>query len=89
MGHWGKVACQVIEVEPERRLVFTFDVWTITWRLEAEGTGTRMFLEQAGIDLDDPKGRYAFESMGRGWRDDVLPRLGALLGELGRRSIEP
>ena len=79
MGRWGPVACQVIEVEPERRLAFTFGAWTLTFTLLAEGHGTRLILEQSGIDLNTPQGRFAFENMERGWREEVLPRLSALL----------
>jgi uncharacterized protein YndB with AHSA1/START domain len=84
MGPWGQVPCTVLEVEPERRLVFTFgdDGWTLTWRLVAEGTGTRLFLEHAGLDLDRPMDRNAFDNMGPGWRDTVLPRLAAELDKV-------
>lgn len=84
MQGWGNVACTVLEVEPERRLAVRFgERWTITWRLEAEGDGTRLFLEHAGFDLDDPQDRFALDRMGPGWRDDVLPRLARLIDELG------
>ncbi len=80
MPGWGQVPCEVLEVEPEARLVVTFnEVWTLTWTLVAEGRGTRLLLEHAGFDLDDPQGRFAYEHMGPGWRDEVLPRLAALL----------
>lgn len=76
MGAWGKVACEVLEVVEPERLVYTFDeAWTLTWRLVPEGSGTRLFLDHTGFDLDDPRGRFAFDTMGPGWRDDVLPRL--------------
>ena len=75
MPGWGNVPCTVVEaVEPER-LVYTFGDWTLTWRLVAEGTGTRLFLDHTGFDLDDPQHRFAFDQMGPGWRDEVLPRL--------------
>ena len=79
MPGWGNVPCRVLEVEPESRLVYTFADWTLTWRLVAEGNGTRLLLEHSGFDLDDPQHRFAFDNMGPGWRDEVLPRLGALL----------
>lgn len=42
MPGWGAVACEVLDVEPEQRLVYTFNTeWTLTWRLVAEGSGTR------------------------------------------------
>lgn len=78
MPGWGNVSCTVTEVEPGERLVYTFADWTLTWQLRAEGTGTRLFLEHGGFDLDDPQHRFAFDHMGPGWRDDVLPRLAAL-----------
>lgn len=85
MGHWGQQPCQVLQVEPERLLVFSFtESWTLTWRLVPEGNGTRLHLEHAGFDLNDRKARYAFETMGPGWRDEVLPRLAEAL-----RTLEP
>lgn len=56
--------------------------WTLAWRLVPEGTGTRLFLDHSGFDLDDPRARTAFDRMGPGWRDTVLPRLGALASDL-------
>ena len=54
MPGWGNVACTVLQVEPELLLVYTFADWTLRWRLEPEGHGTRLFLEHAGSDLDNP-----------------------------------
>jgi uncharacterized protein YndB with AHSA1/START domain len=76
MPGWGPVACEVLEVEPGQRFVYTFnETWTLTWRMVAEGTGTRLLLEHSGLDLDDKRGRDAFDRMGPGWRDRVLPAL--------------
>lgn len=83
MGPWGKVPCAVLEVDPERRLVYRFtDDWTLTWRLVPEGHGTRLLLHHAGFDLDNPQHRFAFDNMGPGWRDSVLPRLADVLDEI-------
>jgi uncharacterized protein YndB with AHSA1/START domain len=83
MGPWGQVPCEVTEVDPERLLAYRFgDAWTLTWRLVAEGTGTRLFLDHAGIDPDDPMGRNALDRMGPGWRDEVLPGLAELAASL-------
>jgi uncharacterized protein YndB with AHSA1/START domain len=80
MPGWGNVPCEVLEaVEPER-LVYRFGEWTLTWRLVAEGGGTRLLLEHSGFDLERPDHRFAFDHMGPGWRDEVVPRLVALLG---------
>ncbi|MEO3867882.1 SRPBCC domain-containing protein [Nonomuraea sp. B12E4] len=79
MPGWGAVPCEVLEVEPHERLVYTFNgTWTLTWRLVAEGKGTRLLLEHSGFDLDDKRDRAAFDRMGRGWRSTVLPRLAGL-----------
>jgi uncharacterized protein YndB with AHSA1/START domain len=74
-GH-GKQPCKVLEVDPPHRFVYSFTpAWTLTWRLEPEGTGTRVFLERSGFDLDDERMAEAFNRMGPGWRDTVLPCL--------------
>lgn len=79
MPGWGNVPCEVLEVVDHERLVFTFADWTLTWTLVAEGTGTRLLLDHAGFDLDNPQHRFAFDNMGPGWRDDILPRLAAFV----------
>lgn len=75
MPGWGNVKCTVLEVEPERLLVYTFADWTLRWRIEPEGNGARLFLAHEGFDLDNPQHRFAFDNMGPGWRDEILPRL--------------
>jgi uncharacterized protein YndB with AHSA1/START domain len=82
MPGWGPQPCEVLEVVPHERFVYTFADWTLTWRLVAEGRGTRVLLEHSGFDLDDKRARAAFDRMGPGWRDTVLPRLAALADEL-------
>lgn len=76
MPGYGRQPCRVLEVDPPRRFVYTFTAaWTLSWRLEPEGTGTRVFLEHSGFDLNDERMAKAFDRMGPGWRDVVLPRL--------------
>jgi uncharacterized protein YndB with AHSA1/START domain len=64
---WGEQQCEVLEVEPEKLLRYTFAEGvldtTITWRLEPEGTGTRLFLLHDGFAPGSP----ALDGMGRGW----------------------
>lgn len=81
MPGWGNTPCTVLEVREPELLVYTFADWTLTWRLVAEGTGTRLFLEHSGFDLDRPDHRFAFDNMGQGWESTVLPRLTALVEE--------
>ncbi|MBL7254939.1 SRPBCC family protein [Paractinoplanes lichenicola] len=67
MGSWGEQQCEILEVEPEKLLRYTFAEGvldtTITWRLEPEGDGTRLFLLHDGF----APGSTALEGMGRGW----------------------
>lgn len=82
MGAWGQQPCTVLEVEPERLLAYSFGEGTlnttITWRLQPEGTGTRLTLEHSGFDLDLPLGKMAFQGMSAGW-PDVLSRIEPVL----------
>ncbi|WP_406392697.1 SRPBCC domain-containing protein [Streptomyces sp. NBC_00887] len=55
---------------------------TITWTLEPEGRGTRLFLVHAGFDPDDPAQRMAHRIMGGGWRSYVLTALENVLADL-------
>ena len=54
-GFSGLVLCEVIEVEPHRRLVYTWDgggAWgktIVAWTLEPSGSGTRLRLEHTGF----------------------------------------
>ena len=67
MGSWGHQPCEILEVEPEKMLRYTFAEGsldtTITWRLEAEGTGTRLFLVHDGFEPDSA----AWHGMGNGF----------------------
>jgi uncharacterized protein YndB with AHSA1/START domain len=82
MGPWGRQACEVTDVEPERMLRYRFAAATldtvITWRLVPEGSGTRLTLTHEGFDVDSPLVARAFEGMKPGW-PRVLARLEALL----------
>ena len=79
MGDWGNISCTVLEVDEPHRLAFSFGDWTLTFRLEVEGNGTRMFLDHSGFDLDEPGQQFAFDNMGPGWKDQILPALAELL----------
>lgn len=53
--------------------------WTITWTLEPEGTGTRLFLAHKGFDPDNPLQQRSRTIMDGGWRSHVPRRLAAVL----------
>lgn len=79
MPTWGPQPGEVLEVKEPELLIHTLGDWTLTWRLSAEGNGTRLILEHAGFDPANPQHRYALENMGPGWRDVVLPRLARIV----------
>lgn len=56
--------------------------WTITWTLQPEGRGTRLFLLHEGFDPDDPLQQQAHTIMNGGWRTGVPRALAKLLDTL-------
>ncbi|GGK62596.1 hypothetical protein Sme01_04590 [Sphaerisporangium melleum] len=56
--------------------------WTITWTLEPEGRGTRLFLSHEGFDPGDPLQQRARQIMDGGWRSSVLRALEAVLHDI-------
>ncbi|MEV4759262.1 SRPBCC domain-containing protein [Micromonospora sp. NPDC049559] len=83
----GVVHCEVLELAPRRLLRIAWrggrlDT-TLTWTLVPEGRGTRLLLEHAGFDPDDPVQLGAYTLMGGGWRARVLPALERVLAETG------
>jgi uncharacterized protein YndB with AHSA1/START domain len=56
--------------------------WTLTWTLQPEGRGTRLFLLHEGFDPDDPLQRQAHTIMNGGWRTGVPASLEKLLDSL-------
>jgi uncharacterized protein YndB with AHSA1/START domain len=78
----GIINCEVVEIDPPKRLVHT---WVgggldtrVTYRLEQEGEGTHLYMEHSGFDLDSPVGQMAYHGMGSGWKDilgQTFPRL--------------
>jgi uncharacterized protein YndB with AHSA1/START domain len=86
VGFDGVILCKVLGFEVERMLRISWGGGgldtTVTWRLEPEGHGTRLFLEHAGFDLDDPNQWSAIRGMGNGWRSQVFPAMIPLLREL-------
>jgi uncharacterized protein YndB with AHSA1/START domain len=84
----GIVRCEVTELDPPRRLAYTWiggpGVETlVSYRLEPEGDGTRLFFEQSGFDLDRPAQRAAYDAMSPGWGAIVDERLRQVVQNLG------
>lgn len=93
-GWDGTVNCEVLAVEPERRLAYTWaggsaeiqgyghrlDT-TVTWTLSpTQAGGTHVHLEHTGFTDADT---FAYENMGNGWRTDVVSALERVLATLG------
>ncbi|MFC4017607.1 SRPBCC domain-containing protein [Micromonospora sp. GCM10011542] len=78
-GFDGIVHCEVLDLDPHRLLRWAWrggplDT-VVTWTLVAEGRGTRLFLEHAGFDPDDPLQQRTAALLGGGWRSHVWRRL--------------
>jgi uncharacterized protein YndB with AHSA1/START domain len=84
------VHCEVLECDPPARLVFSWsagapvDNTQVSFRLEPDGTGTRLFLEHSGFDLTHLRGGQAFKGAEFGWTK-MLGQLPAVVA--GRSSI--
>ncbi len=65
---WGSVDCEVLEVEPNKTLSYTWGAMglesVVTWTLTASGTGTRLRMEQAGFRADQ---QQAYQGAKFGW----------------------
>lgn len=76
---WGTVDCEVRVVEPERRLAYTWDAYSlksvVTFTLEPTAAGTRLRMEQTGFR---PNQTPFLEGARTGW-PRFLDSLDALL----------
>lgn len=85
------VRCEVLTCEPPKRLVFSWSVGgpvvntEVSYRLEAEGTGTRLLFEHAGFDLSQPGGNQAFKGAEYGWAR-MLGQLATLVANQAAES---
>ena len=65
---WGAVACQVLEVEPNRTLAYTWAAYglesVVTWTLTPTATGTLLRMEQSGFRADQ---QQAYQGAQHGW----------------------
>jgi uncharacterized protein YndB with AHSA1/START domain len=65
---WGTVDCQVLAVEPNRTLTYTWDAMglesVVTWTLTPTSTGTHLRMEQSGFRPDQ---QQAYQGAKYGW----------------------
>jgi uncharacterized protein YndB with AHSA1/START domain len=88
MGDWnGIVDCVVLEVEPERRLAYSWKGaagtpgeldTVVTWTLALVEGGTRLRMVHAGFRL--PRNAMAFEMMSPGW-GRIMQAIGRVVAE--------
>lgn len=90
IGDWdGVVQCEVLEVEPERRLVYSWKGGAdsgaarrldsvVTWMLEPAAGGVRVRMVHAGFR--SPGNDFAYDAMRPGW-GRVLDRISEVAGE--------
>lgn len=68
-GQWGSVDCKVLEIEPNRKLAYSWDAMglesTVTWTLTPTGAGTHLRMEQAGFR---PEQEQAYQGARFGWQ---------------------
>ena len=66
---WGAVDCQVVAVEPNKTLSYTWAAYglesVVTWTLTPTSTGTRLRMEQSGFRGDQ---QQAYQGAKYGWQ---------------------
>ena len=65
---WGSVDCQVMAVEPNRTLAYSWGAYgvgsVVTWTLTPTSAGTHLRMEQSGFRPDQPQ---AYNGARAGW----------------------
>jgi uncharacterized protein YndB with AHSA1/START domain len=81
-AEWGAVTCEILEIEPQETLSYTWGDHNlksvVTWTLTPTESGTLLRMEQTGFRPDQP--RY-FQGAQAGW-PRFLENLEQLLGRL-------
>jgi len=87
-GFDGIVRCEVISVQPERRLAYT---WVgggidtlVEWDLVPHGTGTSLTLVHSGFA--GVRGYLVSRILGSGWKSKILKTLGEYSAKIAGRT---
>ena len=78
------VHCEVIECAPPNRLEFSWSAGgpvvdtRVSFRLEPDGDGTRLYFEHSGFDLTHPWGDRALRGAELGWAKMLKQLLGVV-----------
>jgi uncharacterized protein YndB with AHSA1/START domain len=66
---WGSVGCQVLAIEPNKTLSYTWGAYglesVVTWTLIPTSMGTRLRMEQSGFRPDQ---QQAYQGAKHGWQ---------------------
>ncbi|HZB94307.1 MAG TPA: SRPBCC domain-containing protein [Stellaceae bacterium] len=66
---WGAVDCEVLAVEPNKRLSYTWEAYglksVVTWTLTPTRAGTQLRMEQSGFRPDQ---QQAYQGAKGGWQ---------------------
>ncbi len=81
-GDWGSVDCQVLSIEPNRKLSYTWNAMglesVVTWTLTPSDSGVHLKMEQTGFKPDQDR---AYQGAAYGWQkfladfEQVLTRI--------------
>jgi uncharacterized protein YndB with AHSA1/START domain len=79
------VNCEVLECDPPHRLAFSWSAadlvdTTVSFRLELDGDGTRLYFEHAGFEITQAFGEQAFHGAEYGWAK-MLKQLTAVVAD--------
>jgi len=80
------VRCEVLECQPPNRLAFSWSAGglvdtRVSFRLEPDGSGTRVLFEHSGFDISQPWGKQALAGAQFGWAK-MLGQLSAVVAGL-------
>jgi uncharacterized protein YndB with AHSA1/START domain len=68
-GDWGAADCEVLEIDPNKSLTYTWNAMglesTVTFTLTKTGTGTHLRMDQAGFPLNYER---AYQGAKFGWQ---------------------
>jgi uncharacterized protein YndB with AHSA1/START domain len=68
-GDWGAADCEVLEIEPNKTLVYTWNAMglesVVTWTLTRTGAGTHLRMDQSGFQ---PNQERAYQGAQFGWQ---------------------
>jgi uncharacterized protein YndB with AHSA1/START domain len=85
------VHCEVLECQPPDRLEFSWSAGPpventrVSFRLETDGDGTRLFFQHSGFDLSHERGMQALKGAEYGW-GKMLGHLGSILNSERERK---